>query len=79
MKAIGERAIIDFPDSVNFGSCPVKDMTTKTLFVRNIGKREAKFSLSLSRYTWYCILLTVLVTMLCIERTVAPDFVRNLL
>lgn len=50
VKAIGERAIIDFPDAVNFGSCPVKDSTTKTLFVRNIGKREAKFSLSLKRY-----------------------------
>ena len=48
MKAIGERAVIDFPDSVNFGSCPVKDMS-KTLFVRNIDKREAKFSLSLNR------------------------------
>lgn len=49
VKAIGGRAIIDFPDAVNFGSCPVKDLTTKTLFVRNIGNRVAKFSLSLNR------------------------------
>lgn len=47
VKAIGERAVIDFPDAVNFGSCPVKDLTTKTLFVRNIGKKEAKFKLTL--------------------------------
>lgn len=49
VKAIGARAVIDFPDTVNFGSCPVKDLSTKTLFVRNVGKKEAKFMLTLER------------------------------
>ncbi|XP_067905917.1 hydrocephalus-inducing protein homolog [Heterodontus francisci] len=45
VKAIGARAILDFPDFINFSVCPVKYNTQKTLLVRNIGKREAKFTL----------------------------------
>lgn len=45
VRAIGARAILDFPDAVNFSSCPVKYPTSKTLLVRNIGNREAKFAL----------------------------------
>uniref|UniRef100_H2XZ27 Hydin adenylate kinase-like domain-containing protein n=1 Tax=Ciona intestinalis TaxID=7719 RepID=H2XZ27_CIOIN len=41
---IGARAILDFPDEVNFGVCPVKHNTQKVLFVRNIGNKEAKCS-----------------------------------
>ncbi len=42
VRAIGCRAILDFPDEVHFGSCPVKHLTTKVLLVRNIGTRPAK-------------------------------------
>ncbi|XP_076808093.1 hydrocephalus-inducing protein homolog isoform X2 [Clavelina lepadiformis] len=42
VQAIGARAILDFPDEVNFGICPVKHNSSKILFVRNIGNREAK-------------------------------------
>ena len=42
IKAIGARGILDFPDEVHFGTCPVKYATSKTLFVRNIGNREAR-------------------------------------
>ncbi|XP_025115052.1 hydrocephalus-inducing protein-like isoform X4 [Pomacea canaliculata] len=43
--AIGARAILDFPDEINFPVCPVKYPSTRTLLIRNIGQREAKFSL----------------------------------
>lgn len=53
VRAIGARAILDFPDAVNFSSCPVKYPTPKALLVRNIGNREAKFSLDVPRYDYY--------------------------
>ncbi|XP_056622256.1 hydrocephalus-inducing protein homolog isoform X2 [Triplophysa dalaica] len=48
IRAIGPRAILDFPDNLHFPVCPVKCLSQKTLFVRNIGKCEAKFRLSTS-------------------------------
>ncbi|XP_033625714.1 hydrocephalus-inducing protein homolog [Asterias rubens] len=48
VKAIGARALLDFPDQVNFSTCPVKYSSTKTLLVRNVGNREARFSLYVS-------------------------------
>ncbi|XP_059848459.1 hydrocephalus-inducing protein homolog isoform X2 [Hypanus sabinus] len=45
VKAIGARAVLDFPDQINFSVCPVKYNTQKTLLVRNVGNREAKFIL----------------------------------
>ena len=45
IRAIGARAILDFPDEVTFQPTPVKYTQTQTLLVRNIGKAEAKFSL----------------------------------
>nr|XP_055030475.1 hydrocephalus-inducing protein homolog [Misgurnus anguillicaudatus] len=45
IRAIGPRAILDFPDSLHFPICPVKCLSQKTLFVRNIGTCEAKFQL----------------------------------
>lgn len=50
VRAIGARAIVDFPDDVVFPTGPVKNPTTKTLLVRNIGNRDAKFSLSTEKY-----------------------------
>ncbi|XP_033116735.1 hydrocephalus-inducing protein homolog isoform X2 [Anneissia japonica] len=49
VKAIGARAILDFPDDVTFPTSPVKFPSTKMLLVRNIGNREAKFSLNTER------------------------------
>ncbi|KAI5620965.1 hydrocephalus-inducing protein-like, partial [Silurus asotus] len=46
IRAIGPRAILDFPDELHFSLCPVKCLTQKTLLVRNIGKGDAKFQLS---------------------------------
>ncbi|EMP25540.1 Hydrocephalus-inducing protein like protein [Chelonia mydas] len=47
IRAIGARAILDFPDQLNFSTCPVKYSTQKTLLVRNIGNREARYRISL--------------------------------
>ena len=49
VRAIGARAILDFPDEVTFPVCPVKYCSTKTLLVRNVGNREAKFELKASK------------------------------
>lgn len=46
VRAIGARAVLDFPDEINFSTCAVKHCTTKTLLVRNVGNREGKFKLS---------------------------------
>ena len=45
VRAIGARAILDFPDDVHFPICPVKYPNNRTLLIRNIGNREAKFTL----------------------------------
>ncbi|XP_032891862.1 hydrocephalus-inducing protein homolog [Amblyraja radiata] len=49
VKAIGARAILDFPDQINFSVCPVKYNSQKTLLVRNIGNRAAKFILQTNK------------------------------
>ncbi|CAF1106189.1 unnamed protein product [Rotaria sordida] len=50
IRAIGARAILDFPDSITFPSTPVKSTnTSKVLFVRNIGNREARFVLQINK------------------------------
>ncbi|XP_006860378.1 PREDICTED: hydrocephalus-inducing protein homolog [Chrysochloris asiatica] len=49
IKARGARAILDFPDKLNFSTCPVKYSTQKILLVRNIGSREAVFHLKTRR------------------------------
>ena len=46
IRAIGARAMLDFPDSVTFKTCPVKHTSTKILLVRNIGTKNAFFSVS---------------------------------
>ncbi|XP_069073573.1 hydrocephalus-inducing protein homolog [Pleurodeles waltl] len=45
IRATGARAILDFPDELNFSTCPVKYNSQRTLLIRNIGKREARFEL----------------------------------
>ncbi|KAL3860158.1 hypothetical protein ACJMK2_010318 [Sinanodonta woodiana] len=44
VRAIGARGILDFPDEINFPIGPVKYTNSKTLLVRNIGNKEAKFT-----------------------------------
>ncbi|NXL40228.1 HYDIN protein, partial [Glaucidium brasilianum] len=46
IRAIGARAILDFPDQLAFSVCPVKYSSQKTLLVRNMGNREARYRIS---------------------------------
>ncbi|KAM6324924.1 hydrocephalus-inducing protein homolog [Podargus strigoides] len=46
IRAKGARALLDFPEQLNFSVCPVKHSTQKTLLVRNTGNREARYSVS---------------------------------
>ncbi|NXI34967.1 HYDIN protein, partial [Galbula dea] len=46
IRAIGARALLDFPDHLSFSACPVNYSTQRTLLVRNVGTREARCSLS---------------------------------
>jgi hydrocephalus-inducing protein len=45
--ATGKRAMIDFPDELSFGHCPVKYMTEKPIMIRNIGEKTTKWFLQL--------------------------------
>nr|XP_032813560.1 hydrocephalus-inducing protein homolog isoform X3 [Petromyzon marinus] len=49
VRAIGSRAILDFPDVVAFSQRPVKLRSERTLLVRNVGNRHANFSLQTER------------------------------
>ncbi|CAF4044298.1 unnamed protein product, partial [Rotaria magnacalcarata] len=50
IRAIGARAILDFPDSITFPTTAVKSNNmSKVLFVRNIGNREARFVLQINK------------------------------
>ncbi len=45
IRAVGVRPRITFPDSVDFGFCPVKSAMRKVLLVQNIGSAVANFSM----------------------------------
>ncbi|KAM5262598.1 hydrocephalus-inducing protein homolog [Ctenodactylus gundi] len=49
IKARGARAILDFPDELNFSTCPVKYSTQKILLIRNIGNKDAVFHIKACR------------------------------
>ncbi|CAF1310079.1 unnamed protein product, partial [Didymodactylos carnosus] len=49
IRAIGSRAILDFPDEVTFPTTAVKSTNSKVLFVRNVGTREARFVLQANK------------------------------
>lgn len=45
--AVGKRAMIDFPDVLDFGACPVKFSTEKPVIIRNLGEKTTKWNLEL--------------------------------
>ncbi|XP_075045519.1 hydrocephalus-inducing protein homolog [Mixophyes fleayi] len=49
IRAIGARALLDFPDQISFQLSPVKYVSQRTLLVRNIGNRAARFQLLTQR------------------------------
>ncbi len=44
-RAIGARAVFDFPDKITFDAAPVKCASTKTILVRNVGETASSFTL----------------------------------
>lgn len=45
--ATGKRAMIDFPDILDFSHCPVKYCSEKPIVIRNIGEKTTKWFLKL--------------------------------
>ena len=43
IRAVGCRALLDFPDTVNFEGVPVKHTAEKPVMVRNIGEKTTKW------------------------------------
>ena len=43
--AVGKRAMIDFPDVLDFGPCPVKFNTEKPVIIRNLGEKTTKWNI----------------------------------
>jgi hydrocephalus-inducing protein len=48
--AIGKRAMIDFPDILDFDACHVKYVTEKPVIIRNLGEKTTKWEL---RYSFF--------------------------
>ncbi|CAN8216874.1 unnamed protein product [Coccothraustes coccothraustes] len=46
IRAIGARAVLDFPGQLDFSKCAVKCSTQQTLLLRNVGARAARYQLS---------------------------------
>ncbi|XP_069735165.1 hydrocephalus-inducing protein homolog [Phaenicophaeus curvirostris] len=46
IRAIGARAVLDFPAHLDFSVCPVNYSTRKTLLICNVGSREARYRIS---------------------------------
>ncbi len=45
--ATGKRAMIDFPDVLDFEKCPVKYCTEKPIVIRNVGEKTTRWFLQL--------------------------------
>ncbi|XP_064020126.1 hydrocephalus-inducing protein homolog [Pogoniulus pusillus] len=46
IRAVGAQAVLDLPQQLDFSSCPVKHSSQRTLLLRNVGEREAQYSIS---------------------------------
>jgi hydrocephalus-inducing protein len=45
IRAIGCKAMIDFPDQLDFGLVPVKHASEKPIMIRNVGEKTTKWHL----------------------------------
>ena len=54
IRAIGMRPMMTFPDEINFGVCPVKSETRKSLLLQNIGSSIARFTLRSTNPSFTC-------------------------
>jgi hypothetical protein len=46
LRAVGLRPLLNFPDEIDFGPCPIKSATEKKIVLQNLGTAVGKFSLS---------------------------------
>jgi len=49
IRAVGARAVLDFPDEIVFPAGPVKHTQLRVLLVRNVGTADATFSLTIDK------------------------------
>ena len=54
IRAIGMRPMMTFPDEINFGVCPVKSESRKSLLLQNIGSSIARFTLRSTNPCFTC-------------------------
>ena len=54
VRAVGYRPRLDFPDEIDFGSCPMKSNVRKTFVVQNSGSSVANFTLTSCHPTVTC-------------------------
>lgn len=45
IRAVGCRAMLDFPDILDFGQVPVKHVTEKPVMIRNVGEKTTKWKI----------------------------------
>lgn len=45
IRAVGCRAMLDFPDVLDFGQVPVKHVTEKPVMIRNVGEKTTKWKI----------------------------------
>lgn len=48
IRAIGCKAVLDFPDFLDFGRAPVKHQTKRPVIISNIGEKATKWHIALS-------------------------------
>lgn len=46
IRAVGCRAMLDFPDLLDFGQVPVKHPTEKPVMIRNVGEKTTKWKIN---------------------------------
>lgn len=49
IRAIGCKAMIDFPDQLDFGLVPVKHPSEKPIMIRNVGEKTTKWHLKVPK------------------------------
>ena len=50
VKAMGSRAMVEFPDVIDFGRVPVKHRAEKPVMMRNVGEKATKWRVTMPKY-----------------------------
>jgi hydrocephalus-inducing protein len=48
IRASGQRTMISFPDTIDFGECMVKHNTEKPVIISNIGEKPTKWAIEVN-------------------------------